>query len=242
MRVLIISDIHANLVALETVLEDAADQYDEVWCLGDLVGYGPNPNECVELVRELPGLLCLVGNHDKAALGEIDIDAFNLEARFAIAWTQQALSGESFTYLENLPQREVHDPFTLVHGSPRQPVWEYILDRYIAAQNFRHFDTNYCLVGHTHAPVIYRQNGNNADEWLPDYDQSLPLQDSRFILNPGSVGQPRDGIPLAAYALLDVEKCTWEPRRIPYDVGETQRRMYAIDMPPRLIIRLERGW
>lgn len=241
MRVLVISDIHANLVALEAVLEDAHGEYDVVWCLGDLVGYGPNPNECVERVRSLAGLRCLVGNHDRAAIGEIDLDAFNLDARLAIAWTQEALTSGTIDYLQNLPEYEVHGDFTLVHGSPRQPVWEYVLDRHVAAQNFRHFETVCCLVGHTHSPVAFRQVGGTSAELAPNYRQPLDLRGDRYILNPGSVGQPRDGDPDAAYALLDLEALTWLACRASYDVAETQLRMEAYDLPARLIVRLEEG-
>ncbi|MFQ5408582.1 MAG: metallophosphoesterase family protein [Anaerolineales bacterium] len=242
MRVLVISDIHANLVALEAVLEDAAGEYDVVWCLGDLVGYGPDPNECVERVQTLPGLRCLIGNHDAAAIGDIDLGEFNPDARAAVAWTQNALSSGSLDYIENLPDRDEQGPFTLVHGSPRQPVWEYILDRHIAMQNFRHFQTEYCLVGHTHIPVVYRRDSGRQTESPPDYCHALVLNGDRFILNPGSVGQPRDGDPDAAYALLDTEALRWQHRRAPYEVAETQRRMDALDFPTRLIVRLSQGW
>ncbi len=124
MRILIISDIHANLTALESVIDDVEGEYDTVWCLGDLVGYGPNPNECVERVRGLKNLTCLVGNHDKAAIGEIDINTFNHDARTAISWTQKSLTPSSIDYLKNLPEKSVQGVYTLVHASPRQPVWE----------------------------------------------------------------------------------------------------------------------
>lgn len=244
MRVLVISDIHANLVALETVLADAVGRYDAVWCLGDLVGYGPNPNECVALVRELPGLVCLVGNHDKAVLSEIDINVFNGDARAAIAWTQSVCAPETFGYLAGLPARVLQGDYTLVHGSPRQPVWEYILDRFIAMENFPMFSTPYCLVGHTHMPVIYKQVGLNGDvrDEAPDYSAPRALRGERLIINPGSVGQPRDNNPDAAYALLDTASDIWEYRRVPYDLFATQSRMRAAQLPERLAARLGYGW
>jgi len=245
MRILIISDIHANLVALETVLADAG-AYDAVWCLGDLVGYGPNPNECVERVRALLGLKCLVGNHDKAVLGEIDLYAFNGDARAALAWTQSVVSPGNLAYLRALPEQEQYGDFTLVHGSPRQPVWEYILDRFIAQENFPFLQTSFCLVGHTHMPVIYRQHGPDGEcrEESPDYSRPLSLRDGggRLIINPGSVGQPRDNNPQAAYALLDPDTSLWEYRRVPYDVMATQSRMRTASLPERLVARLEYGW
>jgi predicted phosphodiesterase len=242
MRILIISDIHANLVALETVLDDAKGKYDTVWCLGDLVGYGPNPNECVAMVRALPNLVCLVGNHDKAALGEIDINTFNHDARAAISWTQKTLTAESAAYLKNLPDTHLHRQYTLVHASPRQPVWEYILDAYIASQNFPYYKTPYCLCGHTHIPVIYQQEGHTAMELRANYDELTFFGEKRLIINPGSVGQPRDNNPDSSYAFLELENNQWEYQRIAYDIAETQRRMTAQGMPSRLVSRLQKGW
>lgn len=242
MRVLIISDIHANFVALETVLRDAG-QFDAVWCLGDLVGYGPSPNECVELVRQLPNLICLVGNHDKAVLGEIDINVFNGDARMAIEWTQRTVTPENRDYLKSLQPQDLSWPYTMVHGSPRQPVWEYILDRYVAEENFALFDTNYCLVGHTHVPVVYHllPDGECVEE-APDYAAPRPLRSERLIINPGSVGQPRDNNPEAAYAILHPYEAVWEYRRVAYDIAATQARMRAVRLPERLVSRLAYGW
>ena len=243
MRVLIISDIHANLAALDSVLADAGP-YDAVWCLGDLTGYGPDPNECVERVRSLPGLTCMVGNHDKAALGEIDLSVFNGDARNAVHWTRSALERESLDYLRGLKAEARHEPYTLAHGSPRQPVWEYILDRYIAQDNFKLLTTPYCLVGHTHQPIIFREIGPHGQctEEAPDYEAPRMLGDERLIINPGSVGQPRDGNPDAAYALLDLEEALWEYRRVAYDIELTQSRMRAAGLPERLVLRLAQGW
>jgi predicted phosphodiesterase len=243
MRVLIISDIHANLVALDAVLADTHD-YEAVWCLGDLIGYGPNPNECIERVQALPNLTCLVGNHDKAVLGEIDLSVFNGDARVAISWTRQQCTAANLDYLRALPAQNRHGEFTLAHGSPRQPVWEYILDRYIAQDNFVMLPTCYCLVGHTHQPVIYREVGpyGACVEEAPDYHQPVQLDQQRLIINPGSVGQPRDNNPDAAYALLDTDSLRWRYCRVPYDVMATQSRMRTANMPERLILRLAYGW
>ncbi|MBP7692938.1 MAG: metallophosphoesterase family protein [Anaerolineales bacterium] len=245
MRVLIISDIHANFTALEAVLADAASlDYEAVWCLGDLVGYGPQPNECIERVRALRGLVCLVGNHDKAVLGELDVNAFNHDARAAIQWTGDTLTAENLAYLKALQPADEIGEFTLAHASPRQPIWEYILNRYIARDNFAYFDTPFCLVGHTHVPVIFHEPGADGEcgESLPEYGAVWALDGQRLIINPGSVGQPRDSNPDAAYALLDTAARSWEYRRVPYDVGLTQSQMRAAHFPERLIIRIAYGW
>src|SRR3972149_7076194 len=198
MRLLIISDIHANLTAFETVLEDAKGDWDYVWCLGDVVGYGPDPNECVELLKTLPHL-CLAGNHDWAALGRLDIRTFNPDARHAVEWTQETLTPENTAYLEALPTTFVIGDYPLAHGSPREPVWEYILEPIVAALNFPHFETPSCLVGHTHQPVIYKLVSDNGDtEALPPrYNEHYHLNGQRQIINPGSVGQLRDSNPKA---------------------------------------------
>ena len=241
MRVLVISDIHANLSALDTVLADAG-LTDAVWCLGDLVGYGPDPNECVARVRSLANLTCLVGNHDKAALGEIDAADFNLEAQLAVNWTRAALSPESADYLRSLPESAVYDRYTLVHGSPRKPVWEYVMDRHVACANFLYFDTPFCLVGHTHTPALFMEQDDDCEEYRPLYNGPVRLGPERLILNPGSVGQPRDRNPEAAYALLDPEPDQWEFRRVAYDIPSVQGRMQAAGLPDRLIQRLAGGW
>jgi predicted phosphodiesterase len=242
MRYLVISDIHANLTALEAVLADAGE-FDTIWCLGDVVGYGPDPNECVELLRQ-HDLVCLAGNHDWAALDKLDLATFNSDARAAAAWTQRMLSEEARAYLDSLPSRLEVRQFTLAHGSPRQPVWEYILDPLIASINFMHFTTQYCLIGHTHTAVTYVQGigSSGCQVRFPRYDRALPLDAERLIINPGSVGQPRDADPRAAYAILDAEAMTWEQRRVEYAIEETQNRMRQHGLPHRLVARLQYGW
>lgn len=252
MRYLIISDIHANLVALEAVLAAVKkERIDQVWCLGDTVGYGPAPNECVARVREL-ATICLVGNHDWAALGKLNIDDFNPEARAAIEWTQAQLSDESRAYLDTLEGRldNVHPEFTLAHASPRHPIWEYLLYASAAAENFEYFSTRFCLVGHTHKPVIFQRWESDPDapplvNPQPAVNQPLPILQAegvRLILNPGSVGQPRDNNPRAAYAIFDDDEGTFTFHRTPYNVAETQKQMATAGLPERLIERLEWGW
>ena len=241
MAILIISDIHANLAAFEAVLADAEGQWETIWCLGDIIGYGPNPNECVDLLREYDHI-SLSGNHDWAVLGKLDINSFNDEAQTAVRWTQSVLREDARAYIESLPTTLLKDPFTLVHASPRQPIWEYILDAYTAAVNFSFFDTPYCLVGHTHVPGAFDQQQKRVLVRPPDYNQPHPLPEVRRIMNPGSVGQPRDSDPRAAYALLDPEAMTWEYRRVEYPIAQTQEQMCEAGMPEKLITRLAHGW
>jgi predicted phosphodiesterase len=243
MRVLVLSDIHANLAALEAVIEDAAAiGYDKVWCLGDTVGYGPEPDACVARLRELDATV-VVGNHDWAAIGRMDVDEFNPEAGRAVLWTQAHLS---LTWLQDLPdQPQVEGDFTLTHGSPRDPVWEYILRPADAAENFQWFDTSFCLVGHTHVPVLYIWHATDGriQRQIPTFGKAMPLQaDTRAILNPGSVGQPRDNDPRSVYAILDTERMTWLARRVAYPIEVTQAHMRAAGLPERLINRLAFGW
>jgi diadenosine tetraphosphatase ApaH/serine/threonine PP2A family protein phosphatase len=242
MRVLVLSDIHANLTALEAVLEDAGS-FDAAWCLGDLVGYGPDPNECVSRVHALPELVCLIGNHDQAALGGIPLSRFNRDARDVAEWTRSVLSPENQEYLRSLPARINTQDFTLAHGSPRQPVWEYILDQYTADRMFDFFDTPFCLVGHSHLPLVFKRgsDGAFATPVATRLGKSIPMA-PRMILNPGSVGQPRDMDPRAAYALLDLEARTWDARRVRYDVAQVQLRILEAGLPERQALRLVAGW
>lgn len=242
MKVLILSDIHANLTALEAVLADAPD-YDAVWCLGDLVGYGPDPNECIERIRSLPNLVCLMGNHDAAVLDIIDANAFNPEARASVQWTKQVLTETNLLDMSKKTARIVVEDTTLAHASPRYPIWEYLLDVYTAKINFDYFTTGLCLVGHTHVPVIYtlEEGASQARLVVPEANTvtELPL---RSIVNPGSVGQPRDRDPRAAYALFEPETRLWEYRRVSYEIEPVQARMRAAGLPERHIKRLAAGW
>lgn len=242
MRVLVISDIHANFTALETVINEAGN-VDAVWCLGDLVGYGPDPNECVDTIRQLPNLTCIVGNHDAAALKQIDIDTFNPEARSALVWTRDTLSSVNKEFLANLIDLVVWENVTLTHGSPRQPIWEYILDVRTATQNFNFFSTSLCLIGHTHLPAIYSYSDLHsfASLSLPEPNQKISLP-KRAIVNPGSVGQPRDRDPRAAYAIYDSTTNLWEYHRVIYDIQAVQERMKKVGLPEKHIQRLSAGW
>jgi predicted phosphodiesterase len=242
MRSLVITDIHANLNALRAVLIDAG-AVDAVWCLGDVVGYGPNPNECINMIRSLPNYICLLGNHDAASAGMLEIETFNPEARLSVTWTQNELTPENKEFLKERPLVHYMDSVTLVHGSPRHPIYEYLLDTRSATESFEHFETDYCLVGHTHLPVMFtmRKGEYMAHLTVPPIGEVTTLE-PRAILNPGSVGQPRDRDPRAAYAIYDTENNTWQPRRVVYDVAGTQKLMEELSLPHRHITRLSSGW
>jgi len=242
MRVLVLSDVHANLAALNAVLADAGC-FDMIWSLGDVVGYGPDPNACISRLRE-HSHVSVAGNHDWGTLGKLDLADFNPDARHANLWTRDQLTPESRDYLEALPEVLVEGDFTLVHGSPRHPIWEYLLYAGLAKLSFSYYETSTCLVGHTHVPVVFRDDAESERCHMMRLPEStvISLDQERCIVNPGGVGQPRDGDPRAAYLLLDTEGPTIEHRRVAYDIAETQRRMRSADLSPRNIARLEFGW
>ena len=244
MRHAIVADIHSNLAAFQTVLEDLEKRggAEEIWCLGDVVGYGPDPKECIELLRQYRHL-CIAGNHDLAAIGKLDTAYFNPEAAAATHWTAEQLSPEDVDYLQNLPFTLKQGDFTLVHGSPREPIWEYVLSMQTANINFQHFDTKFCLVGHSHVPLIFDldQNGASLLHQLPD-ELSLKKEEKRLIINCGGVGQPRDGDPRTSYAIFDDDQGILYHYRIEYDISATQQKMKRVGLPSRLIDRLNYGW
>lgn len=242
MRILVCSDIHANLVALQAVIADAG-KFERIWCLGDIVGYGPEPCACIETLRRYD-LVCMAGNHDWAVIDNLDLDEFNLDARTAALWTRTQLSVNDLEWLSALAENPVEiDRFTLCHGSPRHPIWEYVLTSTVARENFEHFKTPVCLVGHSHIPLVFALDswsGAVATRRLMQ-DVVIPLGSTRMIINPGSVGQPRDGDTRAAYAILDTDASTLTHRRVAYDVSATQARMDEFGLPPRLVQRLSYG-
>jgi diadenosine tetraphosphatase ApaH/serine/threonine PP2A family protein phosphatase len=228
-------------VALDAVLRHAGS-VEAVWCLGDTVGYGPEPDACVRTLRDRPHA-AVAGNHDWAAVGKLGIEDFNPDAAAAARWTGAQLSADVRAYLELLPLRRVEGEFTLVHGSPRNPIWEYLFDARSAGPNFGYFQTRYCLAGHTHIPSYFVARDKKVEVVYATDGHELDLASQpRVIFNPGSVGQPRDNNPLASYALLDTElrRVVW--RRVEYDIGATQRQMQAQRLPERLIERLASGW
>ena len=243
MRYAIIADIHANLAAFTTVLDDIEHRggAEEIWCLGDVVGYGPDPHQCIELLRQY-NHVCVAGNHDWAAIGKLDTSYFNPYAAAACHWTAQQLSPEDIQYLESLPLVIERDDFTIVHGSPREPIWEYLLSTSNAKENFAYFQSKFCLIGHSHVPLIFSYNETGAcslSQFSPDI--RLALGESRLIINPGGVGQPRDGDPRASYAIYDSETRLVRLYRIPYDIGATQTRMTEYGLPMPLVARLTYG-
>ncbi|SRR5581483_5003605 len=243
MRVLVFSDIHANYTALEAVLDDAGT-VDECWCLGDLVGYGPDPNAVVEQIRELPHLTCLLGNHDVAVIGDMALEAFNGDARRSLMWTERVLTADNMDFLRALPQHaKVRGDVTLAHGSPRDPVWEYVLNTLSARLNFDHFATPYCFVGHSHIQCMFHMNEQADRVTMEVVRAGEPMMlTPRTILNPGSVGQPRDRDSRAAYAIYDTHACVWEARRVEYNVAEVQKRIREAGLPEKHAARLGEGW
>lgn len=244
MRYAILADIHSNLAAFEAVLQDieAKGGCEQIWCLGDVVGYGPDPVECIELLQRQKHL-CIAGNHDWAAIDKIDTSDFNPIAAQACQWTAQQLTGDDISYLENLPLNLCQDDFTLVHGSPREPIWEYLLSTRAARDNFGYFETNFCFIGHSHVPLVFEyidQSGKCTIRQLEAGD-ILELGERRLVINPGGVGQPRDGDPRASYGIYDVDAKLFHLYRVEYDIEVTQKRMVEAALPLPLILRLSQG-
>jgi diadenosine tetraphosphatase ApaH/serine/threonine PP2A family protein phosphatase len=239
MRIAVLSDIHGNLPALEAVLSDL-QPYDALWQLGDICGYGPQPDEVVERLAS-EGALGVRGNHDSAAIGQLDTDAFNDDARAAIEWTAGHITQTTRDWLSQLPLRSVDEPFTLVHGSPRDPTWEYVYSGSVARANMDAFVTQRCLVGHTHIPALFRQRNGRVEAVQVTPGRAYELGAERAIINPGSVGQPRDGDPRASALIIDSAAQTLEWRRVEYPIAAVQVRMAQLGLPRRLVARLEFG-
>lgn len=242
MRYAILADIHANLAAFEAVLRDIEEKggVDAMWCLGDIVGYGPDPSGCIELLRQHEPV-CIAGNHDLGAIGRLDLSYFNPAAAAACRWTAGRLSPEDIQYLESLPMAATRGDFYLVHGSPAEPVLEYVVSTGIAAKNFSFFTLPYCLVGHTHAPLAFKQVGPICSSITLSPNIGLVLGEHRMIINPGGVGQPRDGDPRASYAIYDSEGRVLRLHRVEYDIDATQQKMIKAGLPMSLVSRLQDG-
>lgn len=247
---MILSDIHANLEALEAVLRHAERQgpIDTIWHIGDLVGYGPDPRAVIARLREFQHLNVL-GNHDLAAIGEMGTEEFNRYAAAAVLWTAEQLGADEQHYLRSLPKVVCQGDCTLVHGTLRWPEWEYLLTEAAALEQFNRQRTPYSIVGHTHIPMIIEEpDGAEETAGLPlprlrlahDGERCF-LGNQRLILNPGGVGQPRDGDPRAAYALYNRDDAVITFYRVEYDLATTQAKMQAAGLPQQLIRRLSYG-
>jgi diadenosine tetraphosphatase ApaH/serine/threonine PP2A family protein phosphatase len=232
----VFSDIHANWHAFEAVLEDASD-IDDAICLGDVVGYGPDPNRCLDAVRER-GWPTLVGNHDRACTDDRILSWFNEDAATVIRWTRDQLGDGRLAWLEALPEQQTVDGTLLVHASPRDPIFEYILDTGTAGANLSVLGERPCLHGHTHLPGFFSPNGDDVEHsyWLGRIRMQGPA-----LINPGSVGQPRDGIPDASYGVWDTEAESFEWRRVAYDRDATKKAILKAGLPRRFASRLDAG-
>lgn len=243
LRIAIVSDIHANLAAFRAVLRhaEASGALDGLWCAGDTVGYGPQPNECVALLREREHR-AVAGNHDLAACGKMGTEEFNHAAAEAAQWTAEQLSEETRTSLQEMELVVPEGDFTLVHGSLRWPEWEYLLSTEQAQAQFELQPTPYSIVGHSHLPFVCREAADGPSAIEPAADgESVEVGAQRLILNPGSVGQPRDGDPRAGYALYDSAASVVTYHRVEYDIGSTQQAMETAGLPRWLSERLSQG-
>ena len=239
MRILVISDIHANYTALEAVLKDAG-AVDETWCLGDMVGYGPDPNAVVEEIRDIANLTCILGNHDMAAIGKMPLEAFNGDARRSLEYHQKVLSASSMGFMRSLSANvKVCGEATLAHGSPRDPLWEYILNTLTARLNFDSFDTPWCFVGHSHIQCLFAldEDTDRVTVNQSKVDETIDLC-PKMILNPGSVGQPRDRDPRLSFGILEEDELTFEIVRLPYDNKRASEKILLEGLPASLAYRL----
>lgn len=243
MRVAVLSDVHANRHALEAVLDAAADcDITDLWCLGDVVGYGADPDACVELTRA-SAAVCLAGNHDLAVTGQIKTDTFSTSAALSTSWTQEVMDPDNVAFLAGLASAgSVGRELGLYHGSPRDPVWEYVLSPLLAELCFDVARERIGFVGHSHIALsFWRHEGDAATGIRQRADETQDLSRGEWLLNPGAVGQPRDGDPRAAWLLLDTGEQTATWKRTPYDVAGAAAAIRAARLPASLAERLEYG-
>jgi diadenosine tetraphosphatase ApaH/serine/threonine PP2A family protein phosphatase len=241
LRTAVVSDVHANLHALEAVLAEVDNgAFDQVWCLGDLVGYGPRPNECVAILQERAAI-CLAGNHDLVVLGKISIATFGGEAGAAAAWTRDVLDEAARAFLATLAPSAVTTGAELFHGSPRDPVWDYVLSEDAARWTFAATSAPLVLVGHSHIALELAGDGTEVRGGQAAAGTTLDLAAARRLLNPGSVGQPRDGDPRAAWLEIDTAAGHATFRRTEYPIERTQSEMREHGLPEVLAARLEHG-
>jgi diadenosine tetraphosphatase ApaH/serine/threonine PP2A family protein phosphatase len=242
MKVAVVSDVHGNRHAFQAVLEEiAASAADEVWCLGDLVGYGAEPDACVELAREHVAV-CLAGNHDLAVTGEIPLEEFSRGAQLAARWTAEVIDADNRAFLEGLRPEAMEDGIGLFHASPRDPVWEYVLSALLAELCMSTQKQRVCLIGHSHVALSFtREAGRVATGESRRDGTQLDIANDEWLLNPGSVGQPRDGDPRAAWLLLDLDDLTADYHRTEYDIAGAADAIRAAGLPDSLAERLEYG-
>lgn len=242
MKVAVVSDIHSNLQAFEAVLEAVADSdAAELWCLGDIVGYGADPDACVELARRHVAV-CLAGNHDIAVAGELSLDEFTRGASIAAQWTREVIAPANLSFLADLRPQGEEGQVGLYHASPRDPVWEYVLSALLAELCLDAQAHRVCLIGHSHvASSFVRYEGEPATGEPCREGTELDIATGEWLLNPGSVGQPRDGDPRAAWVLLDLDGQAASYRRTPYDVSGAAAAIRAARLPDSLAERLEYG-
>jgi predicted phosphodiesterase len=242
MKVAVISDIHANRQAFEATLEAvAASDAAELWCLGDLVGYGADPDACVELARR-HAAVCLAGNHDLAVTGELPLDEFSRGASLAAQWTREVMDPDNIEFLAGLRPQGKEGPVGLYHASPRDPVWEYVLSTLLAELCLDVQQERVCLIGHSHVALSFvRCEGELATGEPRREGANLDVSIGEWLLNPGSVGQPRDGDKRAAWLLLDLDGWTASFRRTDYDVAGAASAIRAARLPDSLAERLEYG-
>jgi len=241
-RIAILSDVHGNLPAFEAVLADIERAgVDERWCLGDLVGYGAQPDECVALAKDSCEL-ALIGNHDLVVIGKLDISDFSLNAAVAARWTQDNIAQESVDYLNTLEPMANGRAVGLYHASPRDPIWEYVLSTMLADACMDSMDKRIGAVGHSHVALYFwrSERGAVAGEHAPG-GTLLDLSQGEWIINPGGVGQPRDGDPRAAWLLLDLESWTAEWRRVEYEIDKAATAIQQAGLPVALAERLYHG-
>ena len=241
MNIVILSDIHSNLESFQAVLKDCSrERVDQLLCLGDIVGYAADPDRCIEMLRGLTSHV-VAGNHDWAVAGLADISYFNPEARAAVEWTAGIIAADHSAYLKGLPLTLCLPGMLLVHATPYQPeAWDYIFSPDDAAQCFRHCDQQICFTGHSHYPTSFVQDQEGEISVIRDSTFTL-LDSCRYLINVGSVGQPRDGDPRAAYGIYKPEKGTFSLKRVPYDIRSTQGKIVAAGLPTFLAARLAEG-
>jgi predicted phosphodiesterase len=242
MKVAVISDIHANRHAFEATLDAVADSdAAELWCLGDLVGYGAEPDACVELARE-HAAVCLAGNHDMAVTGEIDLDEFSRGASLAAEWTREVIDPNNLSFLGSLRPQAQEGQLALYHASPRDPVWEYVLSALLAELCLDAQPTRMSLIGHSHVALSFvRREGELTTGEPRRAGTELDVSEGEWLLNPGSVGQPRDGDPRASWLLLDLDGMSASFQRSNYDVAGAAAAIRAARLPDSLAERLEYG-